>query len=374
MAATVLLRLAGLTGDGRYVSAAERTVAPLLPLAARHPTAFAQWLLAASLAHSRVDEVAIVGDPTDAGTPALLGEVRRGYRPWQVVALRDDPDASGRAAAPRAQPHRRSRHRLRLPRLRVPSAGDRTGRPGRPARTPDGGLLMADAGDPGDLADPKALLFDLDGTLVDTVGYRVQAWFETFTAAGIPAVPDRLGVLMGADGRWLARRVAGESGITLDDQTAEDLDRHSGQRFDELNRAPRLHPGVRELLLAVERSAMPWAIATSSLRAQVAASVAALELPSPPRIVDGSHVVHAKPAPDLLLLAAERCATPPQACWYVGDASWDMLAAVAAEMTGIGVASGATEATALRAAGARLTFDAIGELHDLLRQRGLLLD
>ena len=173
---------------------------------------------------------------------------------------------------------------------------------------------------------------------------------------------------MGADGRWLARRVAGESGIVLDDHAAEDLDRRSGRRFDELNQAPRLHPGVRELLLAVERSPLPWAIATSSLRDQVAASVAALELPSPPRIVDGSHVVHAKPAPDLLLLAAERLDSPPQACWYVGDASWDMLAAVAAEMTGIGVASGATDTAALSEAGARLTFDSIVELHDLLRR------
>jgi len=227
---------------------------------------------------------------------------------------------------------------------------------------------------PADPSDPKALLFDLDGTLVDTVGVRVESWFQTFSDAGIPSQRERLGVLMGADGRWLARRVADESGLALDDHTAQDLDHRAGLRFDELNQTPRLHPGVRELLLAVERSALPWAIATSSLRGQVAASVAALELPASPRIIDGSHVVHAKPAPDLLLLAAERLASPPQVCWYVGDARWDMLAAVAAEMTGIGVASGATDMTALRDAGARLTYPAITAFHDLLRQRGLLPD
>jgi len=94
MAATVLLRLAGLTGDARYLAAAERTVAALLPLAARHPTGFAQWLIAAGLLAHPVDEVAIVGDPSDAETMALLAVVRRGYRPWQVVAVRDEPDAS----------------------------------------------------------------------------------------------------------------------------------------------------------------------------------------------------------------------------------------------------------------------------------------
>ena len=95
MAATVLLRLAGLTGEGRYASAAERTVEPLLPLAARHPTAFAQWLIAAGLLVRPIDEVAIMGDPTGDGTLALLAEVRRGYRPWQVVAVGNEPGATG---------------------------------------------------------------------------------------------------------------------------------------------------------------------------------------------------------------------------------------------------------------------------------------
>ena len=97
---------------------------------------------------------------------------------------------------------------------------------------------------------------------------------------------------------------------------------------------------------------MPWLIATSSRPEQIAASVAVLGLMRPAPVVDGSRVAHAKPAPDLLLLAAAEVGVPPGACWYVGDAKWDMLAAVAAGMIPIGVTTGAVSARTLLDAGA----------------------
>ncbi|MGH2408032.1 MAG: thioredoxin domain-containing protein [Candidatus Limnocylindrales bacterium] len=89
MSATVLLRLAALTGEGRFRMAAEAGIAAVAPLAARYPNGFAQWLVAADLAAYPIDEVAIVGDPTDANTAALIGVVRKGFRPGTVVALAD---------------------------------------------------------------------------------------------------------------------------------------------------------------------------------------------------------------------------------------------------------------------------------------------
>lgn len=114
---------------------------------------------------------------------------------------------------------------------------------------------------------------------------------------------------------------------------------------------------------------MPWAIATSSRSEQVGASVNALRLPRPPLIVDGSNVEHAKPAPDLLLLAAQRLATPTRRCWYVGDSTWDMEAARAASMVGIGMAYGAVPAAALSRAGAAAT-TTFRALQAELRRRG----
>ena len=99
MAATVLLRLAALTGEGRYRAAAESAVAAVAPLAGRYPTGFAQWLVAHDLAAYPIDEVAVIGEPDDAATAALLAVVRERFRPGVVVALAS-PAASGSSAVP----------------------------------------------------------------------------------------------------------------------------------------------------------------------------------------------------------------------------------------------------------------------------------
>ena len=94
MATTVLLRLAALTGDNRYRDAAERALAPIVGIAAQHPTGFAQWLMAYQLASSPIDEIAIVGDPAADDTRALLAAARAGFRPHRVIALSPDPASS----------------------------------------------------------------------------------------------------------------------------------------------------------------------------------------------------------------------------------------------------------------------------------------
>ena len=129
---------------------------------------------------------------------------------------------------------------------------------------------------------------------------------------------------------------------------------------------------AREILRAATAAHIPWAIATSSQPAQTNASVAALGLAQPPRIVDASHVTHAKPAPDLLLAGAQQLGVNARDCWYVGDATWDMIAARSAMMPGIGVPTGATDDATLRSAGAVLVLAHLGDLQELLRERGVL--
>ena len=200
---------------------------------------------------------------------------------------------------------------------------------------------------------PAALVFDLDGTLADTVPSRIEAWFDVLTDAGIPTTRDALRPMIGMDGRRLATEAAAAAGRRLTGKEADALDRRSGKRFDELNRDPRPLPGARELLVQLDAGGITWAIATSSRAEQVAGSVGALALGRPPRMVDGSHVEHAKPAPDLLLRAAEELGVDPAATWYVGDATWDMQAARSAGMRAIGVLAGAAVGEAeLREAGA----------------------
>lgn len=210
---------------------------------------------------------------------------------------------------------------------------------------------------------PMAVVFDLDGTLVDTVPARIRAWREALADVGLPADDERLRPMIGMDGRALAREIAREAGRELSADAAEAIDRRAGERFDVHNRAPLVLPGAREALDRLSDAGVTWAIATSSRAEQVSASVRALGLPSAPRIVDGSRVAHAKPAPDLLLLAARELGVDPGRTWYVGDSTWDMRAAVAAGMPAIGVLAGAAvDAAALRGTGASLVLDTLDAL------------
>ena len=86
MATTVLLRLAAWTGEGRYREAAERALGTVSPYLVRYPTGFAQWLIAATFATARVDEVAVVGDPADDATRTILAPAWTEWRPNQVMA------------------------------------------------------------------------------------------------------------------------------------------------------------------------------------------------------------------------------------------------------------------------------------------------
>jgi HAD superfamily hydrolase (TIGR01509 family) len=210
---------------------------------------------------------------------------------------------------------------------------------------------------------PAGIAFDLDGTLVDTVGARIAGWLEALDAAGIAAAREQIAPMIGMDGKRLAREVAAASGRDLSDDETEAIDRAAGEAFDRRNREPRTLPGAQHLLRELDELGVAWVIATSSRAEQVRASVSALGLPSEPTIVDGSQVQRAKPAPDLLLRAAERLGAEPGDCWAVGDSTWDIRAARAAGMAGIAVTVGsAVGGDVLREAGASLV---VGTLDDL---------
>ena len=215
---------------------------------------------------------------------------------------------------------------------------------------------------------PEALVFDLDGTLIDTVETRIAAWLDALAEAGTPTTRAQLAPLIGLDGKRLAGEIAALAGKPIDDARAEAIDRDSGERYERLNRAPRPLPGVGELIDAIEARHLRWAIATSSRKAQVTASVASLGLRAEPMIVDASHVEHAKPEPDLLLLAADQLGVAAARCWYIGDSTWDMVSAVAAGMIPIGVTAGAAvDRRALEGAGAAVVVESLLDIAAALR-------
>ena len=222
---------------------------------------------------------------------------------------------------------------------------------------------------PSDLPRPEGLIFDLDGTLVDTVQKRIDGWVEALGDAGIAAAPSQVAPLIGMDGKRLAQEVAQQAGRSLSEEETEAIDHAAGEAFDRHNHEPEPLPGVAEVLGAIAGTGARWLIATSSRAAQVRGSVAALGLDDEPEIVDGSHVEYAKPAPDLLLLAAQRLGVPPEQCWAIGDSTWDARAAVAAGMTSVCVTAGSAVTVGdLLAAGAAVVVPTLADLAGLVQE------
>jgi HAD superfamily hydrolase (TIGR01509 family) len=208
---------------------------------------------------------------------------------------------------------------------------------------------------------PRAIIFDLDGTLVDTVGTRVDSWMAVFPKHDIDPDPAFLAPLMGSDGKYLARLTAEHYGVELKPGEDADIDREAGAEFRVLNADPRPLPGVHDLLEALFARGMLWAVATSSLPDDARESVESLKLHEMPLICDGADVEHAKPAPDLLLKAAHLLEVDPAETWYVGDSRWDMVAAKAAGMRAIAVLTGATSEQSLLEAGADAVYATLTE-------------
>ena len=211
---------------------------------------------------------------------------------------------------------------------------------------------------------PRAIIFDLDGTLVDTVGTRVDSWMAVFPRFGIDPDPAYLAPLMGSDGKYLARMVAERYGVELQPGDDAEIDIQAGAEFRVLNANPRVLPAVHDTLESLTDRGMPWAVATSSLPDDARESVRAIGLRSMPIICDGADVEHAKPAPDLLFKAAGLLDAEPAETWYVGDSKWDMVAAKAAGMRAIAVLTGATGAEALTESGADVIYPTMAEFQE----------
>lgn len=218
-----------------------------------------------------------------------------------------------------------------------------------------------------DLPQPDAVIFDLDGTLVDTVEKRIRAWLQTFEEIGVGTTRDELVPLIGLDGKRLAREVTALRGQPIDHERSEVIDKRCGEIYEGLNSDPQPLAGVRRLFDTIDARGLKAAIATSSRKEQVKTSVDALGLAGEPTIVDASHVEHSKPEPDLLLRAADELGVDPSRAWYVGDSTWDMVASVAAAMIPLAVTAGSVVTReALEGAGAAIVVETLDEIADAL--------
>jgi len=216
-----------------------------------------------------------------------------------------------------------------------------------------------------------ALIFDLDGTLVDTVYAHVFAWQRALTERGLAIDGWRLHRRIGMSGGLFTRAVARELGRDLTpEETAALQDRH-GELFRELLPDRRPLPGAADLLADLRDRAVVHGIATSGRRPEIDESLAALDVPDETVVVERGDVERAKPEPDLFLECARRLGASPAECFVVGDAVWDLLAARRAGMLSIGLLSGGYGDDELTRAGAYRVYRDAAELHVSLDELGV---
>ena len=197
-----------------------------------------------------------------------------------------------------------------------------------------------------------AFLFDLDGTLVDSVYQHVLAWREALEEGGIQLAVWRIHRQIGMSGGLFVNALLRETGQTVSSEQAERLQQRHGEAFKRYISQVRPLPGARELLSYLTMSGVPWAVATSGRMESASLSLQLLGINHDFPIVTRDLVQHAKPDPDLFLAAAEKLGVSIHDSVVVGDSIWDLLAARRARALGVGLLSGGYGREELERAGA----------------------
>ena len=218
----------------------------------------------------------------------------------------------------------------------------------------------------------RALIFDLDGTLVDTVYAHVFAWQQALDEAGLPIDGWRVHRRIGMSGGLFTRAVARETGQALSAEQAHALQHRHGEIYQQLLPRPRPLPGAVALLHKLRDRSVPFGIATSGRRPEINRSLEILEVPDSTVVIERGDVLRAKPEPDLFLACQERLGVSIHDCFVIGDAVWDLLAARRAGMLSVGLLSGGYGEQELIQAGAFRVYRDPRELDESLDELGVL--
>lgn len=218
-----------------------------------------------------------------------------------------------------------------------------------------------------------AFVFDLDGTLVDSVYQHVLAWRTALEAVGIELAVWRIHRRIGMSGGLFVNALLREIGRPVTVEETERLQALHAEAYRELAGHVRPLPGARELLVTLTEHGVPWAIATSGRREVARPVLDSLAVPPSVPVVTRDDVAHAKPDPDLFIAAAKRLGVDITDAVVVGDSVWDLLAARRARALGIGLLSGGYGRAELEVAGAYRVYEDPAELLRSLDEVGVRL-
>ena len=203
-----------------------------------------------------------------------------------------------------------------------------------------------------------AFLFDLDGTLVDSVYQHVRAWHLALRDEGIELSVWRIHRKIGMSGGLFTNQLLRELGREVDPETINRLRVRHADHYLSLSHEVVPLPGSIELLETLSALDLQWAIGTSGRMVTAEPNIRSLGLdPSAIALVTRDQVRYAKPDPDLFVEAARRLGTTTAGSYVIGDSIWDMLAAARCGALGIGLLSGGYGREELERAGALRVYD-----------------
>jgi len=212
-----------------------------------------------------------------------------------------------------------------------------------------------------------AFVFDLDGTLIDSVYQHVIAWSEALSGEGLRLPISRIHRKIGMSSELFTKQIFKE---LPGDVTPECIARVKKRQEEVFSRqAPHIQPlpGASALLRALTQVGIPWAIATSGSPENTASNLKKLEInASRATVLTGSDVQQGKPEPDVFLAAAERLCVPIERVYVVGDSTWDLLGARRCHALGLGLKSGGVGEEELQRAGALRVYEDPADLLDHL--------
>jgi HAD superfamily hydrolase (TIGR01509 family) len=221
------------------------------------------------------------------------------------------------------------------------------------------------------MRDQPAVLFDLDGTLVDSVYHHVLALRRALFDQGFDLSAWRIHRRVGMSGGLLVHALGRELGHQFQESQVQEVQAAHARYFRELEEGVRPLPGASHLLQELSRRRVLVAVATSGTRQTAGASLRKLGLGPEVPVVTRDEVPFAKPDPDLFLAAAERVGAPVASCIVVGDSVWDILTARRAGALGVGVLSGGYSRQELEVAGAFRVYQDAAALEERLDELGI---
>ncbi len=208
----------------------------------------------------------------------------------------------------------------------------------------------------------SAFLFDLDGTLIDSVYQHVIAWREALEEVGVSLAVWKIHRRIGMSGGLFVTALRRELGEELDEETLARLPDLHADAYMSHHHGVRPLPGASELLAGLTKLGIPWAIATSGSERTAGRARELLGLAEDVPMVTRDQVRYAKPDPDLFLTAAANIGVDIHDSIVVGDSVWDLLAARRAGALGIGLLSGGYGREELIYAGAFRVYEDPGDL------------